>query len=90
VTVLIKISRRFVGGSSGHFGLRLNAGGNASRVRLALVYYNFGAFFKTGLFLDDLSVVLEPGDVIVVNTNWWMHSTSVVQDLSVTITNEYM
>ena len=30
------------------------------------------------------------GDIIVVNTNWWFHSTSVLEDLSITITNEYV
>ena len=30
------------------------------------------------------------GDIIVVNTNWWFHSTSVLKDLSITITNEYV
>ena len=30
------------------------------------------------------------GDIIVVNTNKWVHSTSVLEDLSITITNEYM
>ena len=29
------------------------------------------------------------GDILVVNTNWWQHSTSVHQDLSISITNEY-
>lgn len=39
-----------------------------------------------------MSATLEPGDIIVVNTNWWMHSTKVIDGggLSVTITNEYV
>ena len=41
-----------------------------------------------------MSATLEPGDIIVVNTNWWMHSTTVVGGnggggLSFTITKEY-
>lgn len=36
-----------------------------------------------------METILEPGDVIVVNTNWWYHSTSVLDGLSITITNEY-
>eukprot|EP00095_Tigriopus_kingsejongensis_P004003 maker-scaffold1031_size68893-snap-gene-0.28 protein:Tk04003 transcript:maker-scaffold1031_size68893-snap-gene-0.28-mRNA-1 annotation:"hypothetical protein CAPTEDRAFT_142276" len=38
---------------------------------------------------ETLEATLEPGDVIVVNTNWWYHSTSVLDGLSITITNEY-
>ena len=40
----------------------------------------------------EMSATLEPGDIIVVNTNWWMHSTKVVggRGLSVTITNQYI
>lgn len=30
------------------------------------------------------------GDIIVVNTNKWFHATSVLEGLSITITNEYM
>ena len=38
----------------------------------------------------EVSVTLDPGDIIVVNTNWWSHSTLVLgADISVTITNEY-
>ena len=39
---------------------------------------------------EAMSATLYPGDIIVVNTNWWMHSTKVVgRELSVTVTNEY-
>ena len=38
----------------------------------------------------EVSVTLDPGDIIVVNTNWWSHSTKVLgAAVSVTITNEY-
>ena len=38
----------------------------------------------------EMDALMEPGDVIVVNTNWWFHSTSVEDGgLSITVTNEY-
>ncbi len=37
-----------------------------------------------------MTVELNPGDIIVVNTNWWMHATNVTEDLSITVTNEYI
>ena len=42
------------------------------------------SYSKKIIFLCNL------GDVILVNTNWWYHSTSVQDGLSVTITNEYI
>ena len=42
---------------------------------------------KKILIKDKLFSIL--GDILVVNTNWWQHSTSVHQDLSISITNEY-
>ena len=44
-------------------------------------------FMKKILIKDKLFSIL--GDILVVNTNWWQHSTSVHQDLSISITNEY-
>ena len=39
---------------------------------------------------EDFSVILNPGDVIVLNTNWWEHSTKVVGDkVSITLTKEF-
>ena len=43
------------------------------------------AYFKERNFL-----IIIIGDIIFVNTNWWYHSTNVEQDLSITITNEYI
>lgn len=41
---------------------------------------------RTGM----LEVVLEPGDILVVNTNWWYHQTKVLPgDLSITVTSEF-
>jgi len=37
-----------------------------------------------------LQTVVYPGDIIVINTNFWFHSTQILgQDLSLVITNEY-
>ena len=38
---------------------------------------------------DELRVDLHPGDIIVVNTNWWEHATYVKEGISITVTNEY-
>ena len=38
----------------------------------------------------EVKTTVGPGDIIVVNTNWWYHSTNVLKGTSVTITNEYI
>ena len=38
----------------------------------------------------ELSATMRPGDVIVVATHWWFHSTEVVgNEVSITLSNEY-
>ena len=37
-----------------------------------------------------MNITMEPGDILIVNTNLWLHSTSVEQDLSISIHNEFI
>ena len=37
-----------------------------------------------------LQTILYPGDIIILNTNWWFHETRVLEgDVSITLTNEF-
>ena len=64
------------------------------RVLVELQTRTAGGKMKYGegmlLYYSWSQTILYPGDIIILNTNWWVHQTKVLEgDLSITITNEF-